>query len=408
MKITKRIISLFLAAVLLGACVSLSSCGNKGTLYATYEKGKVYSEDTDFSDFLWTNIYSYAVQNNGAQLTDTEYNALIDNAIVSTVMYRQLKKHIKELDLSVDMDAVKLAAVSDAEAFEKNYTGGYEKFLKEWNVSENALQMIREYRAMIALIEDEVVEYEKATEQEITDHYNLNASKYYIPPSYKLGNIVLQVIDKDDAAEKAEVLADAKGYIARLQGGESWDAVKQSALIKYNSENGHFYSDTLTGTEAVAVSDFESVSDLDTKLAELEADFKEKNGKTFAEMFPDGFKAYISANSIKENSEEYKSAEEIYYNYSAAVYKAEYNYAITTAFKNGTTYSEPLYHAGFGCYCVLTFVEKTDSISYTPLDEVKDDIREELEGPRKSEAAQAYLERLYDYYNVVDADGNKI
>lgn len=397
MRITKKIFALILVVFMVAG--SLVSCQKKPdssrTLYAVYDGSKfIYADDTDFMDFLWTNIYSFAIENGGRQLTSEEYSSMITRSIKSTLVMRTLEKRLKKAGYSVDEDKIRLAAVSDAENFEKNYEGGYEKFLSEWNLSKNALFMVNKYQAMIDLAAEKLSDYKPATDEEANEYYLDNSINYYEPPAYQLYSLVLQVSDPSDSAKKAEVLSDAKAYIERLRAGESWDKVKESAFIKYNEENGCPYSYFLTGKESVSLLDFKKIEDLDAEIAKIDADFKEKNKVSFKEMFPDGFYEYAKKNSLEKDSADWNKAFEIFFDYSAAVYLAQYNYIIGNSFKEGETYSEPLYHDGFGCYVIFTFDKIKEEASFTPFEEVKKDIIEKLNKDKLNAAADKYIEDL--------------
>lgn len=209
MRITKKIFALILVVFMVAG--SLVSCQKKPdssrTLYAVYDGSKfIYADDTDFMDFLWTNIYSFAIENGGRQLTSEEYSSMITRSIKSTLVMRTLEKRLKKAGYSVDEDKIRLAAVSDAENFEKNYEGGYEKFLSEWNLSKNALFMVNKYQAMIDLAAEKLSDYKPATDEEANEYYLDNSINYYEPPAYQLYSLVLQVSDPSDSAKKAEVL----------------------------------------------------------------------------------------------------------------------------------------------------------------------------------------------------------
>ena len=140
--------------------------------------------------------------------------------------------------------------------------------------------------------------------------------------------------------------------------------------------------------------DFKKIEDLDAEIAKIDADFKEKNKVSFKEMFPDGFYEYAKKNSLEKDSADWNKAFEIFFDYSAAVYLAQYNYIIGNSFKEGETYSEPLYHDGFGCYVIFTFDKIKEEASFTPFEDVKKDIIEKLNKDKLNAAADKYIEDL--------------
>ncbi|MGN1094765.1 MAG: hypothetical protein ACI4QR_00085 [Eubacteriales bacterium] len=405
MKTSKRIFILSLAFMLAAVSFFGVSCkknpDKSKTLYAVYNEDEyVYADDTDFTDILWTSMYNTLLETGKEQLTSEEYSQILESAIRSTILFRTLEKDLKNKGYSVDKDEIKTAATQKAEYYEANYTGGYSKFLEDWHLSKNAFETTEKYSAMLKLVSEKLIETNEVSKEDAYKYYLDNSEDYYNPPAYEIYSLVLQVKNTADEASKEETLADAKAYISRLNAGESWEDVKKAAFIKYNVENGAPYSYYLTGKERVSLLSFKKVTDLDAAIAQIEASFKEEHGVSFSEMFPNGFDAYVAEKGLEKGSSEYKKALEIFYNYSAAVYIAEYNYVITTAWKDGATYEKPLYHAGFGCYIIVTFDNIKETAFFTPFDEVKEDIIKAMSDELSQEKTTEYLDKFYEELGV--------
>lgn len=391
MKTTKKILSLLLAVFMLAGM--LVSCGkDKGELIATYGDNSIYENDTDYSDFFMMNSYYYVSSTGKTTLSGDDYTAVVEESVKNTIIWREMNAQFKEIGYTVDEEAVKDAALEDAQYFDSSYTGGYAAFLEAWNLSEDAFTMFNKYEAMLDVAAVKIMNVTEPTEEEVYNYYVANSADYVIDPHYSLSTIVVQATDD---VSVSEALADAKSYIDMLQSGKSWEEVKSASDIKYNIENGMMYSQFLSGEEKVYLSSFVPVSDLDAALAAIDADFKAENGVSFDEMFPEGFEAYVAANGLTGGSDAYNTADKLFYNYSAKVYNTEYAYIITTAWENGKTYAEPLYHAGLNCYAVITFNSLVEKASFESFDDVKDEISAEIFESEKETAINKYISQVY-------------
>lgn len=380
--------------VLLMLAATLVSCGeDKGQIMAVYNGDEyVYENDTDFSDFFMIKSYEYLISTGNTTLSGDDYNSVVSDSARSTIVWREMNVQFKELGYTVDDDAVKKATLEDVEYFDENYSGGYSAFIKAWNLSDGAFDMFNKYDAMLDVAAEKIMNVSVPTEDEAYAYYLENSFNYVVEPHYSVSTIVLQATD---TVKKDEVLKDAENYIEMLQNGKSWEDVKNTALIKYNAENGMTFSQFMTGEEKLYIEKFEKIEDLDAALAQIDSDFKAENEVSFNEMFPDGFEAYAQANGLTEGSEAYDKAMSIYYNYSAKVYIAQYHYIISTAWEDGKTYAEPLWHEGLQCYCVVTFNKIVDKSGFMDFNEIKEDIIEELYESEKEDAITRYTSDLY-------------
>lgn len=393
MKTTKRILAMLLVMFMLAA--TLVSCGkDKGEIMAVYNGDEyIYENDTDYSDFFMMKSYEYVSTTGNTTLSGDDYNSIVEESIKETIVWREMNAQFKELGYFVDEESVKEAALADAKYFDASYTGGYSAFLESWNLSEDAFTMFNKYDAMLEMAAEKIMNVTKPTEEEAHDYYMDYSYNYVVKPHYSVSTIVLQVTD---TVSKDDALADAKSYIEMLQSGRTWEEVKMAASIKYNIENGMIYSQYLTGEEKLYLESFEEINDLDATIAAIDADFKAENGVSYDEMFPNGFEAYAKSNGLTEGSDAYNKAEKIHYDYTAKVYNAQYAYIITTAWEDGKTYSEPLWHGGMNCYAIVTFNSIVDKSGFMAFDEVKDEIIEEMFEAEKENAINKYISNIYN------------
>lgn len=393
MKTTKRIIAMLLVALM--SLTFLVSCGkeDKGELMTTYNNGAdfIYENDTDFKDFFMINSYNHLSQTGKSSLTQDEYEEILSSSFNSTIIWREMNKEFEKLGYSVDENKVKDAALKDAQQLDASYDGGYAAFCETWNISEYAFEMLNKYNMMLDMAAEKIMGVTEPTEEEVKQYFVDYSYNYVIMPHYSVSSIVLQVTDK---VAESEVLADAQSYIDMLSSGKSWDEVKTAASLKYNYENGMVYSQIFTGEEKLNLQTFAKITDLDAAIAKIDADFKAKNGVSFDEIFPDGFEAYAKANNLTAGSEAYDVAHARFYNYTAQVYKAEFDYIISTSWEDGKTYEKPLYHEGINAYSVVTFNKIVEEAGFKNFDDVKEQIASDIFATRKQEAVAVYTTNI--------------
>ena len=194
MKNFKRIISLFLLAVLcLGA---LTSCmETKSKAVATYDgSNHIYEDDADFSDFYNLNRYFYSYHNGDKNTSTSEYNDILSDAVKETITVRVFEAILAENGIAIDMETVLAEADIDRASFDTSYDGGFAGFCEDWGVSENVFILYNKYEALKdaaeALATDIVV-----TDAEAKAYYDKNPEKYFKTPHYDINTIFLQVLD---------------------------------------------------------------------------------------------------------------------------------------------------------------------------------------------------------------------
>ena len=399
MKNMKRIIAICLLLAL--SAVMLASCGGKKSqAVATYGGDKyVYEDDTDFFDFYKLNMYHHTLETGETNISNSEYNTILSDAVKSTIMLRVLEEEIAKRGLSVDMDAVNKKAEEDEAIYDKLYEGGFEKFLSDWGLSEDVFVIYNKYEALKEIAK-EYLEIEDVTDAEAQKYYDDNPAKYFKSPHFDVNTLYLQVVKPDDADERKEVYNDAMLYIEMLNSGRSWDDVRETVSLKYNSEHGMIFTEYLSGMQCIAKEYFAYVEDLEAAVKALDDAFFEKNKISFEEMFPDGFDAYAAENKLVKETKAYNEALEIYMNYASERYLAEFRYAITTKWETGKTYSTPIYHASYDSYVVLTFTRIEDMAGEVTFEEAKEEIYGILEAQKKEKAMDNYLSRKMEELKV--------
>lgn len=398
MKNFKRIIALCLVIAL--SAIMLASCNSeKSRAVATYDGDKyVYEDDEDFLDFYNLNRYFYAYETGEDNTDNFEYNKILSNSVKETIIVRVFEEEIKEKEYTLDMNKVYSETANDIASFDSAYSGGFNQFCKDWDVSENVFLLYNKYEAMKELAKEFVTVH--VSESEAKKYYDNNPEKYFKTPHYDVQTLYLQVADPSNEAKMNEAYHDAMIYIGLLNGGRSWESVKQTALLKYNANNGAYFTEYLSQLNHVSMKYFLNIMDLETALNSVKAEFEEKNGVSFDEMFPAGFEAYAKENKLMPETKEYNEALELYMNYASKLYNIEFEYAIKTEWEGGKTYHKPVYHAGFNSYVILTFTRIEEEDITITFEEAKESIIEILTEQKKDKAVENYISERIDDLKV--------
>ena len=399
MKNFKRIISLFLLAVLcLGA---LTSCmETKSKAVATYDgSNHIYEDDSDFSDFYNLNRYFYSYHNGDKNTSTSEYNDILSDAVKETITVRVFEAILAENGIAIDMETVLAEADIDRASFDTSYDGGFAGFCEDWGVSENVFILYNKYEALKdaaeALATDIVV-----TDAEAKAYYDKNPEKYFKTPHYDINTIFLQVLDPSNEQQMHEAYDDAMLYIDLLNSGRSWESVKDAALIKYNEGRGMIFSSEFSCLNHVHITNFLNILDIDTAIQVIEDEFTAANGMSFAEMFPAGFEAYAEENELEPETKEYNKALELYMSHASTLYNLQFQYAISTYWAEGTTYEKPIYNAVYNSYVVVTFTRMEEENVTITFEEAKEDIAKILEKSKREKFVDNYISQLMDKLKV--------
>ena len=422
MKNFRKFMAVLLALAL--SAIMLASCGsNKGKTVAVYDGNQyIYEDDEDFSDFYNLNRYFYAYESGSHASTSSEYNTVISNAVKQTLMVRLLGEESSLHGFEIDMELVYAEAEKDKVVFESTYGGGFAQFCEDWGVSESVFIRLNVYEA-IKEVEKKHAEVE-VTDEEAEKYYRKNPEKYFKTPHYDVQTIFLQVRDPSSQAEMKTAYNNALIYIQMLNSGRSWEDVKRQASFKYNEDNGCIFSEHLPVLNHVSMKYFFEVEDLDASLNAIDEEFTSKYSSVFKEMFPDivgntigeggiknspltfeqifpkGFDAFVKDRRIERGTREYSLVLEAYMNYSQKVYDTEFNYAITNFWKDGTTYTKPIYHPGYNSYVIVTFSRIEEEKITIEFEDAKEEIIKILEDQKKDKAAENHISHKMDELKV--------
>ena len=422
MKKFKKIIAVFMALAL--SAVMLSSClGGEEKPVAVYDGDKyIYESDEDFSDFYNLNRYFHAYHSGNEASVDDEYNTVINDAVKQTVMVRILGEELILHGFEINEEQIRTEAEKYKAVFESSYSGGFAKFCSDWGVSDEVFLRYSVYEA-IKGIEKENAKVE-VTEEEAEKYYKKNPEKYFKTPHYDVYTLFLQVSDPSNSSKMEEAYNDALVYIQLLNSGKSWENVKRQASFKYNEDNGLIFSEHLSVLNHVSMKYFFEVEDLDAALNALSEQFASKYSAKFKEMFPDlagktvgegtiknspltfeqifpqGFDAFVKKYNLESDTKEYNFVLEAYMSYSQSVYDTEFNYAITKYWKDGTTYTKPIYHAGYNSYVVMTFSRVEEENIKVEFEDAKEEIIKILEDEKKEKAAENHISKKMDELKV--------
>lgn len=398
MKNIKRVIALFIVFAM--SVIVLSSCENKKTqVVATYSGDKyVFENDADFADFYNLNRYFYAYETGETELESSDYNKLLSNAVKETIMVRIFEDELASRNYELDVEEILKEASNDVATFDSVYEGGFEKFCEDWGVSENVFVLYNKYEAMRDIAKGYI--NVKIDENEAIKYYNNNPEKYFKTPHYDISTIYLQVLDPSNKNEMSKAYNDAMLYIGLLNMGRSWESVRETALLKYNAADGRIFSEYLSMLNHVSMQRFLNALDKETALEIVENEFLAKNGMKFEEMFPGGFNAYVRENGIYAETKEYSNALEIYMKHASKVYDIEFEYAVKNFWEEGKTYSEPIYHAAYDSYVIVTFTRVEEENVTITFEEAKEDIVKILEEEAKEKEVENYISKRMNELKV--------
>ncbi len=387
MKNIKKIIVLMLVFAV--CATMLASCGNvNNKVVATVDgKGYVYEDDEDFSDFYHLYTYYYKVEYTESGKDVSIDNLILREAVNSTLELRMLEDEAERRGYSVDMAKVEAGANEDKQVLEEYYTGGFDAFCTQWNMSQNVFITLNTYEELQELAKEKFFTTKKVKDEEALAYYEKNINDFIKKPHYEVKELFLQITDNTN---KVTVYKDALIYIGILNAGRGWDFVLNTSQKKYNLENGMIFSHYLTGEEIINESEVVKNGSRDDQIQAAADSFNEKHGYYYEDMFPEGFEEYVVENEIAEGSEQYRRLFEIHMTYCSEIYKIERDYAISEKWKTGKSYSIPIYHGGFQSYIVLYFADVEDEEGEVSFEDAKDEIIELMMEDRK--------ERTYGYF----------
>lgn len=141
--------------------------------------------------------------------------------------------------------------------------------LKDSGLSKKFWMMFARNAVIEQLIANDLVLNKNFTDEELTEYYAENLSKYITNAGYTYTALFIEVKDISNDTEWSEQKAVAEKYIERLLSGEDFDKVKEEILKTYNEENGYKQTADWTGQGTVAFDEVYKIDDLENLLKRL-------------------------------------------------------------------------------------------------------------------------------------------
>ncbi len=332
----------FLLATLMVAFV-FCGCKKKGMLLAKYDGGEVYSNDEDVKE--WTKYltsYYYSYIEEGKMTKD-----YLGTLIIKTIVAQRIREiEVQKRGIEVTDEAVQNMYDYNKKAFDEQYKGGFDGMLKDSGLSKKFWMMFARNAVIEQLIANDLVLNKNFTDEELTQYYADNLSKYITNAGYTYTALFIEVKDISNDTEWSEQKAVAEKYIERLLSGEDFDKVKEEILKTYNEENGYKQTETWTGEGHVGFDEVYKIDDLDKALKEVDEKYSDRDPKA------------------DKSSEAYSK----YLQYLATSMAYTQSYAMTTI-KEGEIYASPII-SPLG-WMILRLDKIAEETVYPSLDEIR-------------------------------------
>lgn len=291
MKTIKKLLCALFALVMIAAAGC--SCGKtdeKHILVASYDGGKIYSDDPDLTN--WTNyLYTYYAEYitngsmNRAQFTDIVLNTVVLHRVEELDMEKRGLKYTEE-----DITSAAEFFVLNAEQF---YEGGYEKFLEDRHLTTDFVNSYAKVQVMEELILDDIVAKQDYSDAALLDYFHQHIDTYVIKAGYSYDAAFLAVTDFADDDEVASKKAELQGYIDRIVAGEKFSDVKKELLSKY-SGGAYDEAATFSGEGIVEISELvHAQTEKDLEDARAFAESKYPNADAKSEKDSDAYGNYL-------------------------------------------------------------------------------------------------------------------
>lgn len=369
----KRMRKIFSALLLLSMLVMLfSACGSKGEIIALYNNTPVYEKDVQ--DI----INYYILTNSTLDTTDEEKSELAKDAVRTYVKYKVLELDLEKKGYTVDEKALNQTVKEMIAYLDENFTGGYKDWRNMYGLSKNFLKEDMRRYELASLFSQYAADTVEVTDEEIEAYYHANGAEYADPAGYTWTGILREVLDLNDEAECAAAESEMENYIRQITAGYmTLELVKADLLKKYTEEDGYTKTKLFSGENFTAMTDFVTIPNL--------ADALEAIKKEYGELNPD-------ADPDKD-----KEAYEKYMNYLGDCFRAEVYYALQNI-EVGEVYSKPL--KSYAGYFIIRLDKIKTTNGFKAFDEVKDEIKTELQNQKTSSLFETRMTELESEYNV--------
>lgn len=286
MKKSIKLIS-FLLATLMVAFV-FCGCKKKGMLLAKYDGGEVYSNDEDVEEwtkYLTSYYYSYVEE---GKMTKDDLGVLI----IKTIVAQRIREiEVKKRGLEVTDEAVQKMYDFNKQAFDEQYEGGFDEMLKNLGLTKKFWRMFARNAVIEQLVASDLVARKEFTDEELTQYYADNLSKYITSAGYTYTALFIEVKDISDDTEWNEQKTAAEKYIERLLSGEDFDKVKEEILKTYNEENGYKQTADWTGQGTVSFDEVYKIDDIEKSLKEVDEKYSDRDPK--ADQSSEAYSKYL-------------------------------------------------------------------------------------------------------------------
>ena len=302
MKILKKaVVFILLATMLLASCQLFVSCGDKepdkGQLLATYSGGEIYESDVkEWQTFMFHLCIDDVLQASDKQAALYSVFDRATDYVVKMTAFKDLLS--KEGLLTITESGVKLYAETLIKDINDDFTGGYEKWKKSFEVSDDFIYSYAEMQLLSVEMEKYIMsKYGVITDEMVDEYWSLHAGDYVQVPKYYFDNIVVSLPKSEMAGETAwnEIKAEAQSYIDRINAGEDFETVKQDAISKSRYATvARLYS----GEASVIKTDCNGFEDVEALIAE-----NKEAVDLYCEEFKVNFVEYADPNGNKDEYE---------------------------------------------------------------------------------------------------------
>lgn len=377
MKTVKKLVCALLALVMIA--IVLCSCGepeDKPMLLASYDGGKLYSDDAELTD--WTNyLYTYYAE---FITKGTMDRAQFTDIVLNTVILHR----IEELDLEKRGLKYTDEAVEDAEQFfilnaEVYYEGGYEKYLEDRHLSKDFVTSYAKATVIEQILLDDIVSKQDYSDAVLLQYYREHISDYVIKAGFSYDAVFLGIEDFADDEEIERKKTELQGYIDCVIAGEKLSVIKNEILAKYD---GGIYDEaaTLSGKGFIEIAE----------LVNTRTEKDLEDARAFAE------EKYPSADAKSEkDSDAYGN----YLRYLALMMKYEQCFALWNT-NEGETFSRPIL-SPIG-WMMIENLGYNSEVVVPEFADVKDKVKEDYteEFYDSDDLLKNYKTSIFSKYNV--------
>lgn len=371
------------------ACHTIDDPDKDKFVVATYDGGKVYSDDiTQWVNFLY--VKQYEQVKNGALTKD----AIAKQAIESILLNKFLDEELKKLDLAISDDDLEMLVSNQILELNQSFdetdssTGenykGYEGWKKAFNVDDKFIYEVVKFIQQEQLMAYYLADKKSITDEELYEYYVNHAVNYSKEAGFYFNFALVEVKDMQNDTEVEEAKAKTQDYIDKLINKTiTFDEIVTEVKETYTTDNGY-------SGMAVAI----SAEDDFLNLEEFEKRNKVTDLEEYIAVTTEYYKDGMDKNA-DVNSEAYKN----YLKYRLELYLGKTTYVMLK--KEPCIYPEPIeYPNGF----VVFEFKGYQKSSWGNFDDVKEQVREDFVEANLNKDLTAYEAELLDNHKVAIED----